>query len=85
MVEESDLENKFHRDVDWLYKNIPPDEIYVFAHQSFLAAEYFLWQWSQWVNVIEEAKKDSLTNLWVQNIVGVKLLRDKGKSIDHRD
>jgi hypothetical protein len=85
LVDESEFAKKFRQDVDWIHANIPPDDIYVFAHQSFLAAEYFLWRWSQWESIVEDAQKNEMTNLWVQNIIGIKVLRDKGAPLDYRD
>lgn len=80
-----DFEEKFEKEMTWLRENVEEDEIYEFAFRSFLAAEYFLWKWSQWVDLHEEKDKDKIAEVLMKNIMSVRFLIEWGVKSDHRD
>ena len=69
------LLDQYHIDVQWLRDNIPPDDIYDFAEQALLSAEFFILKWAEWVDVDEERDKDKLVNIWFQNVIGIMALQ----------
>ncbi len=72
-----ELYNKFEKNVQYLKRNIPPDDIYLFAEQTFMAAMYFMHRWGEWVDFNEEAKKDPVARKWMINILSLQDLKDK--------
>jgi hypothetical protein len=79
-----EFEEKFHRELQWLKDNIPPDEIYEFALKAFMAGEYFLYRWSKWDDLHEEYQKNQMAALLMYNIMAVRMLI-QGEPSDHRN
>lgn len=73
---------KFEANVAYLQRNVPPDDIYVFAEQTFLAAVFFITKWAEWVDVTEEMEKDPNIDKWVTNIVGFQMKKDLGVDVN---
>ncbi len=67
---------KFREDVEWLKENIPEEDIYEFAEQALCAADFFIMKWREWVDIEEEAEKDKVIGKWLQNVVGLRILKD---------
>lgn len=67
----------FNKNVQWLRENIAPDDIYDFAEQALMAADFFIGELSNWVNLAEEGEKDKVLALWVRNVVGMRVMRDQ--------
>lgn len=76
------MKEKFERNVEYLKRNIPPDDIYMFAEQTFMAAMFFMYKWAEWVDVREEAKKDPIVRKWANNILGLQMCKDKAQDVD---
>ncbi len=70
--------DEFNKNVEWLRNTVSEDDIYEFAEQTLMAADYFIYKWREWVDIEEEATKDKLTNSWLNNVVGLRMLRDSG-------
>lgn len=81
-MNKEELVKKFEKNVLYLKENIPPDDIYVFAEQTFMAAMYFLHGWSQWVDLNEEAKRDPISKKWITNIIALQMMKDRNESVD---
>jgi hypothetical protein len=81
-MNKKELFEKFEKNVNYLKRNIPPDDIYVFAEQTFMAALFFIHKWSEWVTITEEMDKDKVVHKWVSNILGFHEYRIEGKDID---
>ena len=67
---------KFEKNVEFLKRNVPPDDIYIFAEQTFMAAMFFMHKWTEWVELTDEAQKDPVVNKWVKNILGFQMFKD---------
>jgi hypothetical protein len=67
---------KFEKNVDWLKRNIPPDDIYMFAEQTFMSALFFLHKWNKCGNVQEEFENDEISRKWISNILGAQKCKD---------
>jgi hypothetical protein len=79
-MEKKELIEKFNENVRYLERNIPPDDIYVFAEQTYMAALFFLYQWSEHESLNDRMKADPVAAKWVGNIMG--LLEARNMKID---
>ncbi len=77
-----ELRQKFEENVQYLQRNIPPDDIYVFAEQTYMASLFFLHKWSKCVDITAECKADETASKWVRNIMALLEARDKGIDIN---
>lgn len=68
---------KFEKNVQWLKKNVAPDDIYEFAEQALMAADYFIGELSSWIDLAEEGEKDKVFGLWLKNVIGMRVIRDR--------
>ena len=81
-MNKEELKQKFEKNVEYLKRNIPPEDIYIFAEQTYMATLFFLNKWSEWVDLQEEATKDPVTRKWVRNILGLLASRDLEEEIE---
>ena len=81
-MNKEELRKKFEQNVEYLRKNIPPDDIYMFAEQTFMAAMFFIHKWQEWVDLNQACKEDPVANKWVLNILSLHLCRDEQVDID---
>lgn len=72
-----ELRSQFEKNVAYLQRNIPPDDIYMFCEQTFMSAIFFLKKLCEHVNIDEEMTKDSATRCWVKNIISFQLAREQ--------
>ena len=78
-MNKEEIRKKFEENVAYLQRNIPPDDIYLFTEQTFMAALYFLQRWSQVANITEEMFRDPVTDKWVKNILNFHESKEKKK------
>ncbi len=81
-MNKEEMKEKFEKNVAFLKRNIPPDDIYMFAEQTFMAALFFIYKWSDWVDINEECKDDPVARKWVANIIGLQRCKDQELDID---
>lgn len=84
-MNKDELMAEFERHVAWLQRNIPPDDIYMFAEQTLMAARFFMHKWaSNCPNVREVIAEDKPTQQWSKNVINVLNLQNRGEdsSID---
>jgi hypothetical protein len=77
MKKEKMLE-EFEKNVEYLRRNVPPDDIYIFTEQTFMAAMFFLMKWKDLVDLRKECREDKIVAKWVNNIGGFYLTRLEG-------
>jgi len=75
------MQKKFEKNVDYLKRNIPPDDIYMFSEQTFMAAMYFIHRWAEWVDLNEEAQQDPVTKKWLTNIFALQIMKDRDEDV----
>lgn len=80
-MNKEELLKKFNENVEYLHRNIPPDDIYLFTEQTFMAARFFLQKWAEHVKISEEMEKDNAVKVWVTNIISLEVMRDKGQDV----
>lgn len=76
-MNQEEMKERFYKNVAYLQKNIPPDDIYLFSEQTFMASLFFLKKWSEWVSINEEMEKCPITRKWVMNILALVEVREK--------
>lgn len=81
-MNKEELLKKFEENVQYLKRNVPPDDIYLFAEQTFMAALFFLHKWSDWTDMNQEMKDDPIVKKWVTNILAFHDLKDKGIDVE---
>lgn len=81
-MDHEELIERFNKNVEYLQRNIPPDDIYAFAEQTFMAAVYFLSRWSNVQDLNQVVKEDSIAKKYVINILGFKKLKEKQVDVD---
>ena len=76
-MNKEEMKAKFLKNVEYLERNIAPDDIYLFAEQTLMACLFFLQKWSDWVDIKEELQRDPVAKKWVTNIVALQICRDR--------
>lgn len=65
----------FDKNVQWLRNHVPRDDIYDFAEQALMAADFFIGKWSSLVDLEKEIEDDKIAGQWLQNVVGMRILK----------
>ncbi len=81
-MNKEEIRAKFEKNVEYLSKNIPPDDIYIFTEQTIMAALFFMHKWTEWVDLVDECHKDPIARKWVNNILGLVHCRDNNVDIN---
>jgi hypothetical protein len=80
-MEKEELLKRFNENVAYLERNIPPDDIYLFTEQTFMAALYFLHRWSECEDINAVCQEDSIAKKWVLNILGLMQSRSMQQDV----
>lgn len=75
-MKKEELIKKFEENVDYLRRNIPPDDIYIFAEQTYMAAMFMLHKWSLWEDIAAEMARCAITEKWVKNLLNLAFVRE---------
>lgn len=81
-MNKEEMRKHFEENVEYLRRNIAPDDIYLFSEQTFMAALYFLHRFAGLADVDEECQKCEICRKYVSNILGfhkIKVLKIDGK------
>ena len=76
-MNKQEMKEKFEKNIQYLHRNIPPDDIYAYSEQTFMAAMFFLRKWVNHVDILEECKNDPVVKKWVTNLVGMEMCKDQ--------
>lgn len=76
-MDKHELMKKFEQNVAYLQRNIPPDDIYLFAEETLMAALYFMHLWSKQEDINAVCKENLVARKYVSNILGLQRLRDQ--------
>ncbi len=76
-MNKEELRQKFERNVEYLKRNVPPDDIYLFTEQTSMAAIYFIHKWAEWVDINKECVEDEITRKWLKNILGFEYYKNE--------
>lgn len=80
-MNKEEIRKKFEENVAYLQRNIPPDDIYLFTEQTFMAALFFLQRWAKVANITEEMLLDPVTDKWVRNILNFHDSKEKNEDV----
>ena len=80
-MNKEEIRKKFEENVAYLQRNIPPDDIYLFTEQTFMAALFFLQRWAKVANITEEMLLDPVTDKWVRNILNFHDSKEKNVDV----
>lgn len=81
-MNKEEIKKQFEKNVNYLKRNVPPDDIYLFTEQTFMAALYFLHKWSEWVDVEAECQDSFVTRKWVTNVLGLQRMKDQNIDVN---
>lgn len=81
-MEKHELMKKFEENVAYLQRNIPPDDIYLFAEETLMAALYFMHRWSKHEDINTACKENLVARKYVSNILGLQRLRDQAIDVE---
>ncbi len=73
---------EFEKNVAYLHRNIPPDDIYFFAEETLMASFFFLKKWSECVDLEKICKDDPVARKWVVNILSLMRCRNDGIEVN---
>lgn len=81
-MDNEELLEEYYKNVEWLRANIPPDDIYLFTEQTFMAALFFLHKWSTYEDLNQACNEDEIARKWIKNILGLLKCREQGLNIE---
>lgn len=76
-MDKHQLFEKYKKNIEWLHRNVPPDDIYDFAEQTYMAALFFLNVISNDLNIHVQLQ-NPVFKKWATNIISVLDYREKG-------
>ncbi len=80
-MNKEEMRAKFEENVAYLKRNVPPDDIYMFTEQTLMAAMFFIYKWSDHVDLNEEADKDETARKWLSNILKFQEMKNTNQDI----
>ena len=73
--EKKKLLDDYREEVDWLRHRVPMDDIYEFAQQLRMSAEFFMGKLMMKTDIIEDAKKDNILAMHVRNLTSLHAMQ----------
>lgn len=77
-MDKARLLKEYEKNIAWLRRNVPPDDIYDFAEQTYMAALYFLKRMSMLVDMRKELDTYPPSKKYATNLCLVLHLREQG-------
>lgn len=77
-MDKAHITDKFEANVRYLRKVVPPDDIYMYAELNFMAALYFLHNWSDLEDLNEKMESCDVAKAWISNIMLTLKARSEG-------
>ena len=62
--------------VKWLRTHVAPDDIYEFAQQAVMAAEYFIGKLHESTDLNKAVQEDKMMFHWINNIFSLQQMKD---------
>ncbi len=81
-MDKEEFLKKFNHNVDYLRRNVPPDDIYAFCEQTVMAAVYFLRKWHEWIDIHEEMESNPISKKWIVNIGSLRIAQEEDIDIE---
>jgi len=68
-MDKSELRKIFYENVEYMQKTVPPDDIYIFSEQTFMAAMFFMLELGNVIDLVDKCNRCPVTKKWVSNIL----------------
>ncbi len=81
-MNKEEMKAKLEKNVEYLRRNIPPDDIYLFCEHVFTASVFFLHKWSCLVDLNEECARNPVVKRWVTNIINFQKCKEQELDVD---
>lgn len=65
-MDQQEFQAEYEKNIAWLQRNVPPDDIYDFGEQTLIAAVYFLKKYAQTFSYVPDIMHDPLTAHWIK-------------------
>ena len=79
-MNQDEMMDLFYKNVEFLHKTIPPDDIYIYAEQTYIAALFFMFKLKKFVDFEEEMQKDTVLAKYASNLM--LMLEAKEKNLN---
>lgn len=76
--DEKKLIEEYRRHVDWLRQRVPRDDVYDFAQQMILSAEYILAELGKHADIQKIMHKDPVMRQWIENVMSIHFMKESG-------
>lgn len=67
-MDKKEFQKHFEKNVSYIQRTIPPDDIYPFAEQTLMASLYFLRKLNDYADLTTLANEDLVFQTWITNI-----------------
>lgn len=81
-MDKEEHNKKFESNIEYIRKNIPPDDIYLFAELCLMSACFFLGKWNEFEDLQKVIDQDRLASKYIKNITSFRMMQDAGIGID---
>lgn len=72
------LLQNYRKQVEWLMQRVPRDDIYDFAQQMIISAEYILAALGEHADVQKIMDNDPVMKQWIDNVMSIHFMKEKG-------
>lgn len=72
------LLQEYRKSVEWLIARVPRDDIYDFAQQMIMSAEYILAALGEHADVQKLMDKDPVLRQWIDNVMSIHFMKRDG-------
>lgn len=69
---------QYRKQVEWLMERVPRDDIYDFAQQMIISAEYILACLGEHANVQKIMDTDPIMKQWIDNVMSIHFMKESG-------
>jgi len=66
--QKQEMYDRFKKNVEYIEKTVPPDDIYLFTEQTLMAALYFLRTLQDFTDIKQLCRDDPIFAKWTENI-----------------
>ena len=80
-MEKKQFKKQFYENVDFIQRNIAPDDIYIFTEQTLMAAVFFLHIITKFCDLEEECNNNIVLKKYVANVLGFEKLKKDKKDV----
>ncbi len=72
-AEKKEIIAEYEKNVEWLSRHVPRDDVYDFAEQCLMASEFLMYELGHFIDISDEITRETLLGKWCKNIVGIRV------------